>query len=222
MLQFTRNHHQNKYQIILHKTEKKNFMQKKRYNITLEQATKAQRAEKRYSYTLSLTSALHADGCSTPRLVLLPPGKSRYPLHRRLGGPQDRSEQMRIISPRTGIRLPDPPARSETLYRLSYPDPQMLCNTVWYLFPDDDSMWTETYRNTQCYDIIRIPTEEDSILLVSAVNWLSTTHGTNSIKLIHVVLKNLQSNFAIGVKEARPVGTVHACKSGYLPQILEP
>jgi hypothetical protein len=29
----------------------------------------------------------------------LPPGKTRYPLYRRLGGPQGRSEHVRIISP---------------------------------------------------------------------------------------------------------------------------
>jgi hypothetical protein len=29
------------------------------------------------------------------------------------------------------------------------------------------------------------------------MNWSSTTHGTNSIKLIHVVLKNFQCNFAV-------------------------
>jgi len=29
----------------------------------------------------------------------LPPGKTRYPLHRRLGGPQSRSGQVRKISP---------------------------------------------------------------------------------------------------------------------------
>jgi hypothetical protein len=29
----------------------------------------------------------------------LPPGKARYPLYRRLGGPQGRSERVRKISP---------------------------------------------------------------------------------------------------------------------------
>jgi hypothetical protein len=33
----------------------------------------------------------------------LPPGKTRYPLYRRLGGPQGRSGQVRKISPPTGI-----------------------------------------------------------------------------------------------------------------------
>jgi len=51
----------------------------------------------------------------------LPPGKSRYPLYRRLHGPQGRSGQVRKISPPTGIRSPDRPARSQSLYRLRYP-----------------------------------------------------------------------------------------------------
>jgi len=52
----------------------------------------------------------------------LPPGKTQYPLYRRLGGPQGRSGQVRkILPPPTGIRSPDRPARSQSLYRLSYP-----------------------------------------------------------------------------------------------------
>ena len=31
--------------------------------------------------------------------AVLPPGNTRYPLHRRLGGLQDRSGRLRIISP---------------------------------------------------------------------------------------------------------------------------
>jgi hypothetical protein len=52
------------------------------------------------------------------------PGKIRYPLYRRLGEPQGRSGLVRKISPPTGIRSPDRPARSESLYQLSCPDPQ--------------------------------------------------------------------------------------------------
>ena len=55
----------------------------------------------------------------TPRS--LPPVKTRYPLYRRLGGPQGWSGQVRKISPPTGTRSPDRPARSQSLYRLSYP-----------------------------------------------------------------------------------------------------
>ena len=45
----------------------------------------------------------------------------RYPLYRRLGGPQGRSEQVRKTSPPTRIRSPDRPARSQSLYQLSCP-----------------------------------------------------------------------------------------------------
>jgi hypothetical protein len=44
------------------------------------------------------------------------PGKTRYPLYRRLGGPQGRPGQVRKISSPTRIRSPDRPARSQSLY----------------------------------------------------------------------------------------------------------
>jgi hypothetical protein len=62
----------------------------------------------------------------------LPPGKTRYPLYRRLGGPQGRSVQVRKISPPTGIRSSDFPARSQSLYRLRYPTHHY--GSVKYLF----------------------------------------------------------------------------------------
>ena len=46
----------------------------------------------------------------------LPPGKRRQLLYRRLGGPQDRYGQVRKITPPTGIRSPDRPARSQYSY----------------------------------------------------------------------------------------------------------
>ena len=61
---------------------------------------------------------------STPPAAL-PPGKTRYPPRWR-GGPQGRSGRVRKISPPTGIRSPDRLVRSESLYRLSYPDPRFL------------------------------------------------------------------------------------------------
>jgi hypothetical protein len=56
----------------------------------------------------------------TPK-PLFTPGKTRYPLYRRLAGLQGRSGQVRKISPFTGIRSPDRPVRSQSLYRLRYP-----------------------------------------------------------------------------------------------------
>ena len=72
---------------------------------------------------LSLTSVLDGVGGQRHAPAALPPGKTRYPLYRRLGGPQGRSGRVRNISLPTGIRSPDRPARSESLYRLSYTGP---------------------------------------------------------------------------------------------------
>ena len=56
-----------------------------------------------------------------PRQLFTSYGKTRYPLYRRLSGPQGWSGQARKISPPTGIQSPDCPALSQLLYRLSYP-----------------------------------------------------------------------------------------------------
>ena len=64
--------------------------------------------QQRYSSTLCLTSALDRGWVvnATPR-PLYPPGKeTRYPLSRRLGGPQGRSERARKISPPPGFYPP--------------------------------------------------------------------------------------------------------------------
>ena len=59
--------------------------------------------EWKYSSTLSLTSAL--DGVCGQRhaLAALLPGRTRYPLYRRLGGPQRLSGQFRNFSPPPGF-----------------------------------------------------------------------------------------------------------------------
>ena len=56
--------------------------------------------------TFSLTSALDLwGGGLTLRPARFPPGKeARYPLYRRLDGPQGRSGRMRELPPPTGIR----------------------------------------------------------------------------------------------------------------------
>jgi hypothetical protein len=56
-----------------------------------------------YSSTLSLTSGLDGLGGQRHALDDLTPGKTRYPLHRRLGGPQGRSVRVRNISPPLGF-----------------------------------------------------------------------------------------------------------------------
>jgi hypothetical protein len=56
-----------------------------------------------YSSTLSLTSGLDVVGGQRHVPDDLTPGKTRYPLHRRLGAPQGRSGQVRNISPPPGF-----------------------------------------------------------------------------------------------------------------------
>ena len=58
----------------------------------------------------------------------LPPGKTQYPLYRRLGGTQGQSGRVRDIS-LTGIRSPDRPTDGESLYQLTYPCPRFGCCT---------------------------------------------------------------------------------------------
>jgi len=81
---------------------------------------------------LFMTMALEGgEGSASRPARSLPPGKTWYSLYRRLGGPQGRPGQVRKISPSTGIRFPDRPACSQSLYRLRYPAHTTL--TVWYL-----------------------------------------------------------------------------------------
>ena len=54
--------------------------------------------EKTYSSNLSLTSALIEVGGHRHAPAALPPGMTRYPLCRRLGGPNGRSGSVRKIS----------------------------------------------------------------------------------------------------------------------------
>ena len=87
-----------------------------------------------YNSTPSLTSALYGVGGQRHAPATLPPGKTRYSLYRRLGGPQDRSGRVRKISPPTGIRSPDRPSCSKSLYWLSYRGPQLCDVHVAYTF----------------------------------------------------------------------------------------
>jgi hypothetical protein len=78
---------------------------------TLEQATNAQRWSRCIALLCSLTSALDGVGGQRHALAALPPGKTRYALYRRLGGPQGRSRRVRKFSPphRDSIHGPSSP-----------------------------------------------------------------------------------------------------------------
>jgi hypothetical protein len=65
---------------------------------------KGPKGEQRYSSTLFLTSALEGgEGSKSCPGRTLPPGKTRYPLYRRLRGPQGRSGHVRKISSPPGF-----------------------------------------------------------------------------------------------------------------------
>ena len=82
-----------------------------------------------YSSTISLTSELDGCGWSTPRLGCFTPGKDPVHIVQEAGWvPRLVWTDMKIFAP-TGIQSPDPPARSEPLYLLSYRDPQKARST---------------------------------------------------------------------------------------------
>jgi hypothetical protein len=56
-----------------------------------------------YDSTLPSTSALDGVGGQCHAPAALPPGNTRYPLYRRVGGPQNRCGRVRKISPPTGF-----------------------------------------------------------------------------------------------------------------------
>ena len=91
----------------------RNLHQADKVKLSLEQTTKTQRGEQIIAYPSFNFGVRWRWVVSTTRRLLYPPGKTRYPLYRRLGGPHGRSGRVRRISPPTGIRSPDRPACSE-------------------------------------------------------------------------------------------------------------
>jgi hypothetical protein len=79
--------------------------------------------EYRYSSTLSLTSAIDEVDGQRHAPAALPPRKTRYPLYKRLGGPQSWYGQVQKISPppRFDPRTVQPVAIRYTDYALPVP-----------------------------------------------------------------------------------------------------
>ena len=76
-----------------------------------------------YNSALPSTSALDGGGLSTPRPGRFTPGKDSVPTVKDTGwAPRARLEGCGKSLP-NGIRFPDRPARSKSLYRLRYPGP---------------------------------------------------------------------------------------------------
>jgi hypothetical protein len=76
----------------------------KKVKFTLKQTMKVQGGGEKYSCTIYLTSSLDGGGWLTPRPSRFTSGtETRYPLYRRLGGPQGRSG--RVLNMRTVMHL---------------------------------------------------------------------------------------------------------------------
>ena len=72
-------------------------------------------------YSFMTTTLEGGEGSASRPGRSLPLGKTRCPLFRSLGGPQDRSGQVRKISPPTGIQSLDRPSPSQALFQIRYP-----------------------------------------------------------------------------------------------------
>jgi len=82
-------------------------------------------------------------GCS------LPLEKTRYQLYRRLDGPQGLLGQVRKVSPPPGFHPRGRPARSQSLYRLSYPAHLPLsANEIFAFLGLTRRRWVVIYRRS--------------------------------------------------------------------------
>ena len=143
---------------------------------------------------------------SRPRRSL-PPGKTQYPLYKRLGGPQGRSGQVRKISPPTWIRSPDRPARSQSPYRLCYPAHGWLLLT--YLLTLWSRVHLEKLTGLQLvkkfpafYETRRFITAHTSTRHLS-LSWASSLQSTHphptSLRSILILSSHLRLGFPSGL-----------------------
>ena len=100
-------------------------IKKVKLKVTLVQALRLCTGRTAYRGSRSIALPFHdygtrlGEGSASRPGRSLAPGKTRYPLYRRLGGPQGRSGQVRKISPPPGFD-PRTSSRSLSLYRLRY------------------------------------------------------------------------------------------------------
>jgi hypothetical protein len=123
--------------------------------------------KQRYSSTLSLASALDGVGAQRHVPAALPPGNTRYPLHRRLDGSQGRSGWARKISPPPGF---DPPNVQPKASRYTdWPIPAPPCND-----PDANS-YKKKIKHISWFSSVFM--RRFTILLhVSALFWANIRH----------------------------------------------
>ena len=132
--------------------------------------------------------------------VALPPGSTRYPLYRRLGGPQGRSGRVRKISP------PSPPGfdpRTIQLVAIRYTDwaiPAETCRNFFCVYKIFSRFmcickllilghfcFTENVHVTYDHDYTLQPIKGDGVLYMVIHNTTSTLEP----KMVHIHLTNL-------------------------------
>jgi hypothetical protein len=105
-----------------------------------------------YSCTLPSTSALDGGRWSTPRPCRFTPGKVSVPIVLEAGwAPGPVWTGAENLSP-TGIRSPDLPARSESLYRLHQPGSMFIIIT----YINDRPSENGRQQTTSCYKFITV------------------------------------------------------------------
>ena len=104
--------------------------------------------EQTYSSTLPSTLALDGVGSQHHTSAALPPGKTRYPLYKRLGGPQGRTGRGRKISPPPHRDSIPGPSRTQ---RVAIPTLRVLnyCTTS-YLLHVADCQWQCRLNTVEC------------------------------------------------------------------------
>ena len=150
----------------------------------------------------------------------LPPGKTRYPLYRRLGGPQGRLDRCgKSHPPPTRIQSLDRPACGQSLYRLRYPAHQeqhgfwktllKIQNVLWYCLPLLSGIFLilriiqqDYHKSTQIF--IR-----SQILIKPEYSWdfFKNTQTSNFLKIHSVGAESFRAERDIGT--VRPIVAFH-------------
>ena len=115
---------------------------------SLEQAMKKKRRSRGIALLFLYTRCYMGVGGQRQAQIPLPPGRTRYPLYRRLGGPQSRSEQVQKIMHPPGFnpRSVQPVASRCTDYAILAPAESIMeLLTQWHSVA---SQKTRTFRNT--------------------------------------------------------------------------
>jgi len=144
-----------------------------------------------------MTTALEGEWSAPRPGCPLPPGKTRYPLYRRLGGPQGRSGWAENLVP-TGIRSPDRPACSQSLYQLSYRAYILYCDGLKYMLINNPmiSVKREVYDTVNWWGYIVLVVDKCEMSMKQEKWKYSKTHHSATLFTTNPLWLVLGSNLA--------------------------